>query len=140
MPKRFFALITLTLSLALLPLSALADDTASSAGLGPQTTTGAGGSNADAGALQPAGLAPLQATTDDSANLGAPASNLQAPAASDAPLQVLAGEGDGPTHDGTDTADTTWTWPLATILLALIAGAAVVIRDRRRFARTQTDL
>ena len=147
MPKRLLAVLILILW----PFAALADDaapapdpaavaapvttpaTASSNGLGPQTAGSAGGSNADSAALQPAGTSPLQSNTADATGITAPTRALQAPVASSADLKVLAGEADGSPHAVASEPDPTWPWALAAIVLAVILGAAVAYRDRRRF-------
>jgi hypothetical protein len=138
MPKR----LLLSLILILVPLGAAAD-TATSAdaptGLGPATTSAnPGGSNADAAALQPAGMAPLQSTTADSTGLGAPSSALQAPSTTADALKVLAGEADGAPQGGAeDSTDIPWTWLAFVVIFGIIAAAGgIVWRDRRRFART----
>ncbi len=137
MPKRFL----LTLALILAPFAASADTVTSPdapTGLGPPTTSSnPGGSSADATALQPAGLSVLQSTTSDSTGLSAPSSALQAPATTSDALKVLAGEADGaPQSSANDSTGFPWTWLVFTVLFGLIAAAsAIVIRDRRRFAR-----
>jgi hypothetical protein len=135
MSKRFAIIVILSL----LPFAATADDSASSAGLGPQGDTTSGvSSGADSAALQPAGNAPLQSTTNDASGLGASSSVLQAPATGSGDLQVLSGEADGATHQTSDSAATPWTWlTFSFISAALAAGAVMIFRDRRRFARTQ---
>ena len=105
-------------------------------GLGPQASGNTpGGSNADTGSLQPAGISPLQSTTGDSTGLTSPTNSLlQAPASGDYALQVLAGEADGPPHQVTDNPETTWDWLAYAVIFGLAAaGIAVVLRDRRRF-------
>lgn len=105
----------------------------------PNTT---GSSSADSAALQPAGNQPLQSTTNDSTGLTAPTGNqLQAPTTgSEATQQLLLQEADGPiraTGPAPDTATTSWAWLWLALLLALmIAGALVVLRDRKRFRAT----
>src|SRR2546421_316836 len=98
------------------------DNTASSAGLGPQASGGTGSSNADSTALQPAGTSPIQSTTGDAAGLTAPSSVLQAPATGDSNLQVLAGEVDGATHQADETQATPWSWIIFTLVIALAVG------------------
>jgi hypothetical protein len=151
--------LLLVMILMLLPIGALADDTAattetttpadgspdptttdpsaSASGLGPQTSAPAGGSNADAAGLQPAGLSPIQSTTTDSTGLTAPANALQAPAVSTDQLQVLAGEADGAPQELDDSGDALWVWDALALLVILISGTSIVLRDRRRFRRTE---
>jgi hypothetical protein len=145
MPKR----LIIALALACLPFAALADDSTPAptpgatpdpaAQLGPQSTsTGAGGSNADGGTLQPAGVTPLQSTNKDATGLTAPNSNaLQAPASSDETLKVLAGEADGTPQQTSDTAGASnwgWLWfSLGFAVLAVLIAAA--IRYRRKWLR-----
>jgi len=128
--------LCLILVCAALPLVALADTTSTpdpNAGLGPNTTN-PGSSSADSASLQPAGLAPLQATTGDGANLSAPASALQAPASSTDALRVLASEADGTPHGSPDSGANNWGWLGFSLLFAAIVGAIfIVLRDRRRF-------
>jgi len=130
MPKR----LLLGLVLALLPLVAQADN------LGPAAMPlpGTGGSNADSAALQPAGQAPLQANTNASGGLAAPAQpDLQAPVSNDATLRVLVNDTDGPPHRGQPAALTVWDWSgLSLILLLMITAGLRVLADRRRFRRT----
>ena len=138
MPKRFI----LTLALILAPLGAAADTVTSPdapTGLGPQTTAAnPGSSSADATALQPAGLSVLQSTTSDSTGLSAPSSVLQSPATSSDALKVLAGEADGAPQSSADGTDGfPWGWLVFTVIFGFIAVAVtVVLRDRRRFARS----
>ncbi len=125
--------LTLILILLFAPLVAYADDASSA--LGPPANAGGGASsNADSSVLQPAGLAPLQATTGDSDGLTAPTQTaLQAPVTSGDSLQVIASSADGPSHD--PAAANYWGWLWFTLLIALlVTAAAVVMRDRRRFA------
>ncbi len=136
MSKRFL----IVFALVILPLAASADDasqatTTDPALLGPQTTTPAGGSNADAGALQPAGTTPLQSTTSGTDGLSAPNANtLQAPATTDDALKVLAGEGDGAPHTPADDGSNLGIRLLFLLLIAIIVAAVgIVLRDRRRF-------
>jgi hypothetical protein len=155
MPKRLFLILCLTL----MPVTALADDatgtdpnasppaaevtpapsstTAPAAGLGPDASVGAGSSTAASGSLQPAGNSPLQSTRNDSTGLAAPANALQAPAAGNADLQVLAGEGDGPQHGLSGDEDTNRNlanWLISTLILAaLFAGGIILFRDRRNY-------
>lgn len=153
MPKRLLICFTLLF----FPLSALADDSdpimsplgstettqtkpgageTSDSGLGPQkNTNSAGGSNADGGALQPAGLSPLQSTTGASNGLAAPTTNaLQAPADKDYALQVLSGEADGaPIYPAGSNERPEIPWLIILFAAMLLTAAAVVIRDRRRF-------
>jgi F0F1-type ATP synthase assembly protein I len=134
MSKRILSIIILTL----LPFGAAAADTVAPAdGLGPQSVSAsAGGSNADATALQPAGLSPIQSSTADSTGLTAPSGSLQAPSTADDQLKVLSGEADGTPHQVDDTSATPWGWLILSLLIALVAGAGVIVRDRRRFAHT----
>ena len=135
MPKR----LLLSLLITFLPLTAAADDpsTATSAGLGPQTSSSAGSSSADAGSLQPAGVNPLQSNSSGSSGLTAPSDSLlQAPATSSDTLQVLSTEADGPPQQTSDSTSNLGAWIIAAILLAAIA-AAIVIRDRRRFRQLE---
>ena len=153
MPKR----LLLALILAFAPLTATADDTdptmnpltapdttqaappaptTAANGLGPQTSANsAGGSNADGSSLQPAGLSPLQSTTNDAVGLTAPTTSaLQAPASSDYTLRVLAGEADGAPHRVAESSASPWGWAAFSLIIgALVAGVATVLRDRRRF-------
>ncbi len=126
-----------SLILALLPLGALADD------LGPSTSVnsalgqqgGTAGSNADGATLQPAGLDPLQSTTQDSSGLTAPnSSSLQAPASSDAQLKVILGnEADGIAHQITDDslAQTERDAFVIGVLLLGLVVAILLLRSRR---------
>ena len=124
--------------LTFLPLGALAAQTVPAADLGPQTSAPAGGSNADAGALQPAGLSPIQSTTTDSAGLTAPANALQAPAIPADQLQVLAGEADGAPQEFDDTEDNNlWIWDALAALVLVLGAAGFVWRDRQRFRQTE---
>lgn len=154
MLKRLLAAIILTL----LPIGAMADDAAPaadptpapaetaapapaaapSAGLGPDSISpSAGGSNADSAALQPAGVSPIQSGTTDSTGISAPSGALQMPADSSSALRVLAGEADGTPHQLDDSSATPWLWLGFGLLLAIIAAALVVFRDRRRFSRVE---
>ena len=144
MLKRSFA----ALILAFMPVGVLAEEAspitapttneAPSAGLGPQTSAPAGGSNADAAALQPAGLSPIQSTTTDSAGLTAPANALQAPSIPSDQLQVLAGEADGPPQElGGEPEDNLWLWDSLAALVLLAGAAGFIWRDRRRFRRSE---
>jgi hypothetical protein len=138
----------LVLMFSLIPLAGLAatSDTqnAPASGLGPgQTTTGAGGSSADGGTLQPAGLSPLQSTTNDSSGLTSPTNQaLQAPVTPDAHLQVLAGEGDGTPQQFDDKPLSVWNWLIWSSLVLLMAVLALLgwqfFQRRRRGAPVQT--
>lgn len=110
------------------------NDPAAAAGLGPQTSGSAGGSNADAAALQPAGLAPVQSSSSDSTGLTAPAGALQAPAATSDQLKVLAGEADGASVSlGDDSEDPLWPWVGLLASAMVLAALAIIWRDRRSF-------
>lgn len=143
MSLRRLSLIT---ALALIPGLALADEAALSSpstpsnavqtapsGLGPDALgSGSGGSNADAGALQPAGTSPLQSTSGDSTGLAAPNINtLQAPAATNANLEVLQNEADGEPQQATDPTNT-WNWLWLSLLFGLlVAGGSFLWRNRK---------
>lgn len=132
--------LLLALTLALAPFTAYAGSTtATPTGLGPDATSvSSGGSNADAGALQPAGTSPLQSTSASSAGLTAPSNVLQGSAPSGEALKVLEGEADGPPQSLDEDSSNSGYWLVLNLLLAFAALAAVivVIRDRRRFRNT----
>ncbi len=142
MSKRLLLIVAATL---LLPLAAAADDTTAQpitdpSALGPQASSPAGGSNADAGTLQPGGgSSPLQSSGDSSLGLTAPNSNvLQAPVTSDQALKVLSDEADGTPHTAADSEPNPWLWLIFSLIIAgiIAAGGAIVVRDRRRFQDT----
>ena len=137
MPKRLIIILIMIFA----PLGAAADDTAPTAGLGPQATSASsGGSSADAAALQPTTGSVLQSNSAGSTGLSAPSSALQAPATSDQTLTVLSGEADGAPQSTTDPASFPWGWLVFTVIIALIVTAvSVVVRDRRRFALTSLN-
>jgi hypothetical protein len=121
----------------LLPLGATASDGST---LGPAATApAAGGSNADATSLQPAGLAPLQSTPQDSGGLTSPTdTNLQAPVTNADDLQVLAGEADGDPqrlNGENDNPLLNWLlWSLGIAAVAAVAAAALWYRRRQETA------
>lgn len=136
-------------SLALTPVATLADDTPtptdtpaatdtpapSSASylLGPNSlTSGAGGSTADSGSLQPAGQSPLQSTTTDATGLTAPnGSALQAPASSDETLKVIMGDADGAPVQVADSSNPSlWGWLGLSVLFGLIVTALSLLARR----------
>ncbi|MDB5178332.1 MAG: hypothetical protein JWN01_275 [Patescibacteria group bacterium] len=143
MSKRFIIPLLIA-AFTLAPATILADDTLASpaptpnpaSGLGPQSTTQAGGSSADAASLQPAGLSPLQSTTSDATGLTAPnASALQAPTTSDA-LRVLAGEADGAPHQTDGESGNLWGWLWFSLGFGLIAILGwLAYRYRGRFLK-----
>jgi hypothetical protein len=107
------------------------------AALGP-STTGAGGSSADASALQPAGGSPLQSTTSDSTGLTAPTANtLQAPATSDDSLRVLAGEADGPSYNPSESTGY-WGWLWWTLIVAFIVTTAAFVLRRQPLLKVRS--
>jgi hypothetical protein len=133
------------------PLGALADDEttptdpaatpqaqatpsdASSAGLGPDTVAPNGGSpTGSSAALQPAGQAPLQSTTNDSTGLTAPQNALQAPATSSEDLKVLDGEADGAPQDPNESKDSAWRYLALAFLIFVLVWGFVSWRERRR--------
>ena len=124
-------------SFLLIPITAAAETPASM--LGPGASAPAGGSTSDVTGLQPAGANPLQSTTQDSAGLTAPTQNaLQGSPSSDATLRVLAGEADGAPHELSDDTSQTGLWILLTFVAVFVLLATVVVmRDRRKFARTE---
>lgn len=104
-------------------------------GLGPASNpSGAGGSNADGGALQPAGTSTLQ-PGGSSTGLTAPNSQtLQAPASASDTLKVLAGEADGAPQTPGSTEPSLLQWLLTSVVIALLLGAIGIVwwRDRRQ--------
>jgi hypothetical protein len=134
--------LLLALFLALTPVTALAEETPPPeptpietpaptpdpmSGLGPSVTNpAAGGATSDSSSLQPAGLSPLQSTTQDATGLTAPNANtLQQQASTDQALKVLAGELEGERNSVDEEDDeipsTLWLWLAA--LVALTASA-----------------
>ncbi len=99
------------------------------ANLGPAAAaTGTGSSSADSAALQPAGLAPLQAGTNQ----------LQASAPAGSTQQLLLGEADGAPHPVTDQPGSTGAWLWLALVVGLVVGACiVVVRHRRHFRLTE---
>ena len=85
----------------------------------------AGGSNADATSLQPAGNNPLQSTNQDSTGLTAPNANtLQAPSTTNEQLEVIMGDVEGTSTSPSETEETNlWGWLIFTVVFALIATA-----------------
>jgi hypothetical protein len=150
MSKRLLATVLLSCSLLFAPALASADDVPTdtpsatdtpaptatpnpAAGLGPQSTGSAGGSNNDSSTLQPAGGNPLQSTTNDSTGLTAPnANSLQVPATSEQTLRVLDGEADGGQvpMDPTPKTDLSWLWFSLGFGVLIAAGTWLTRRAR----------
>lgn len=144
MIKRFL-IVTL---FALIPMSALAEDVAPADtsvsspapsstmapvdGLGPSSSSPAGGSSTDVGSLQQAGLSPLQSTEQDSDGLTAPnQQTLQQPASSDQALEVLRDEADGAPRQATEAGINYWVWLGFILLFGAIAAVAYWLWSRR---------
>ncbi len=108
---------------------------------GTQTAPTSGGSTADSSALQPAAGAGLGSSTTDSTGLVAPTTNpLQALGSNTDQLKVLLGsEADGEQYDLTTENTDPNQLLLDTLIIALLAAAAIGLffMRRRQLARAQ---
>jgi hypothetical protein len=117
---------------------------AAAAELGPSdNASGTASYTGDSSSLQPAGSTPLQSSAGASTGLTAPdLSDLQqSGSTSQANLQVVLGDADGPTHQPGSGSTSYWGWLWFTLIFALLVISLAVVLQKpahalaRRFRR-----